>query len=229
MRLTVFNGSPRGTGGNTAMMLEQFLAGFISVPGNSAEVRLLSRYKEIEEQLKAFAQAERVLLAFPLYVDAMPAVVKAFIEALEPFCGRRDNPPMFFLVHSGFPEARHCRPVERYLVKLARRLGGEYQGTIVKPGSEGLRLMPASLNRKLFGQLRELGRIYGAEDRLDHAMVEQLARPERLGPLRMACCALLNLLGLTNKYWDGMLRRNNVYQRRYERPFSDQTFKKEQG
>jgi hypothetical protein len=221
MRLTVFNGSPRGAAGNTARMLEQFLAGFESVPGNSSETLVLARDKEQDGHLRAFAQAESVLLAFPLYVDAMPAVVKAFIEGLEPFCGRKENPPLLFFVHSGFPEASHSRPVERYLERLAKRLGCEYRGTIVKPGSEGVRLMPARLNRKLFGRLRELGRTFGAEGRLDHSIVEQLARPERLGPLRIAIYGLLSLLGLTDRYWDGMLKKNEAFDNRFDQPYLD--------
>lgn len=227
MRLTVFNGSPRGAIGNTARMLEQFLAGFGSAPGNSSEVLILSRAKELDDHLRAFAQADSVLLAFPLYVDAMPAVVKAFIEGLEPFCGRQGNPPMLFFVHSGFPEASHSRPVERYLEKLANRLGGQYRGTIIKPGSEGVRLLPEKMNRKLFSRLRELGRVYGTQGRLDPTILRQLASPERLGPIRIAFYGLLNLLGLTNRYWDAMLRRNGAFERRYDRPYSDQQVRRD--
>lgn len=221
MRLTVFNGSPRGATGNTARMLEQFLAGFGSVAGNSSEVMILARNKEIDDHLRAFAQAESVMLVFPLYVDAMPAVVKAFIEGLEPFCGRKENPPLLFFVHSGFPEASHCRPVERYLEMLAKRLGCECRGTIIKPGSEGVRLMPESMNRRLFDRLRELGRIYGAEGRLDPDIVRRMASPERLGPMQIALYGLLNLLGMTNKYWDAMLKKNGAYEKRFDRPYAE--------
>lgn len=221
MRLTVFNGSPRGAAGNTARMLEQFLAGFESVPGNSSETLVLARAKDLDEHLRAFAQAESALLAFPLYVDAMPAAVKAFIEGLEPFCGRKENPPLLCFVHSGFPEASHSRPVEKYLEGLAKRLGCQYRGTIIKPGSEGVRHMPEAMNRKLFGRLRELGRIYGSEGRVDKSIAGRMASPERLGPLRIAFYGLLNLLGLTNKYWDGMLKRNGAFDKRFDQPYLD--------
>jgi NAD(P)H-dependent FMN reductase len=226
MRLTAFNGSPRGATGNTARMLEQFLAGFNSVPGNSAEARFLCRTREMDEHLKAYAQSERVLLAFPLYVDSMPAAVKAFIEELEPFCGREGNPPLLFLVHSGFPEASHSRPVERYLAKLAKRLGCENKGTIIKPGSEGLRHLPEDMNRKLFGRLRELGCVFGSEDRLEARIVKQLAKPERFNPVQMAVFAAMRLLGITNRYWDAMLRKNNAYEKRFDRPYAEDADKR---
>ncbi len=219
MRLTVFNGSPRGVVGNTARLLEWILAGFESIPGNRSETRVLARTREWDDHRQAFARAESVLLAFPLYVDAMPALVKAFIEGLEPFCGRQDNPALLFLVHSGFPEAAHSRPVERYLKRLALRLGGDYQGTIIKPGSEGVRHRTGYSNRRLSQRLKELGRIYGAQGRLDTDILRQLASPERLGPMHRALYRLLNLLGVTNRYWDGMLQKNGAFPRRYAQPY----------
>ncbi len=219
MRLTVFNGSPRGAAGNTALMLEQFLAGFESVPGNSSETCLLCRVQERNEHLKAFGQAEQALLAFPLYVDSMPAAVKAFIEGLEPFCGRPDNPGLLFLVHSGFTGAAHSRAVERYLVKLARRLGCACHGVIIKPGSEGVRHMPPAINRVLYGRLRLLGEGFGSQRRLEPKILRQLAGPERPGPLWIAKYSAMSLLGLTDKYWDRMLKRNGAYDKRYDQPY----------
>lgn len=221
MRLTVFNGSPRGAAGNTARLLEPFLAGFDSVSGNSSEIFLLCRARERDEHLKAYGQAEQALLAFPLYVDSMPAGVKAFIEELEPFCGRPDNPGLLFLVHSGFTGAAHSRAVERYLVKLAKRLGCASHGVIIKPGSEGVRHMPEAMNRVLFGRLRKLGMAFGSQGTLDPKILRQLAGPERMGPLKIAMYSAMSLLGLTDKYWDGMLRRNGAYERRFDRPYTD--------
>jgi multimeric flavodoxin WrbA len=137
-RLVFFNGSPRGRKGNTPLMLEQVAVGF----GRPVETYHLIRLRETDRMVQAFAKAESALLGFPLYTDAMPGIVKHFIEALEPLVGRSDNPPLGFLVQSGFPEGLHSRYVERYLEKLAARLGSPYLGTIVKGGGEGTRVMP---------------------------------------------------------------------------------------
>ena len=67
----------------------------------------LVRMKQTSELVEAFARPNAPVIGFPLYTDAMPAVVKYFIEALEPLVGRRDNPPIGFLVQSGFPEGLH--------------------------------------------------------------------------------------------------------------------------
>ena len=80
-----------------------------------------------------------------------------------------NNPPIGFLVQSGFPEGAHSRFVERYLEKLAARLGSPYLGTIVRGGGEGTRLMPDKMNRKLFDALQALGRGFAVQGRLDPA------------------------------------------------------------
>jgi len=92
----------------------------------------LIRVKSTDEFVQAFAEAECAWLGFPLYTDAMPGIVKHFIDALEPLAGRKNNPPLGFLVQSGFPEGLHSRYVERYLEKLAARLGSPTWGRLSK-------------------------------------------------------------------------------------------------
>ncbi|MBN1485085.1 MAG: NAD(P)H-dependent oxidoreductase [Chloroflexia bacterium] len=219
MRLTVFNGSPRGRGSNTRAMLEHLLKGFDTVPGNSHEILYLKRVQETERLVQAFAEAESVLLAFPLYTDSMPGLAKAFIEALAPLCGREHNPPLAFMVQCGFPESAHCRYVERYLQKLARRLGSRYVGTIVKGGCEGVRLMPERMNRKLFARLEGIGRTLGQDGRLDPEQLRRLARPERYPAWSMPVFTLLIKTGLLSSYWDRQLKENGVYEQRFAQPY----------
>ena len=89
MQLTVFNGSPRGRKSNSKIILDQFLSGFETTPGNSYELHYLNRLKETEHFVQAFAEADTVLLTHPLYTDAMPAIVKAFHRSSwNQICGR---------------------------------------------------------------------------------------------------------------------------------------------
>lgn len=219
MKLTLFNGSPRGEHSNTRILMEQFERGFAETAGNTLEVHYLAREKDPQALRAAFMQAEVVLLAFPLYTDAMPGMVKAFIEALQPLCGREGNPPIAFLVQSGFPEALHSRYVERYLEKLARRLGCRYLGTIVKGGVEGIQSQPPNWTRKLFEHFYQLGRGFGADLRLDPARLRSLARPERYPLVGQLIVRLLMKTGLIHFYWDGQLKQNQAYERRFARPY----------
>ncbi len=180
MKLTVFNGSPRGKSSNTKILLEHFMEGFMTTEGNTYVLAYLARVKKSGDFVKLFQEAEQVLLAFPLYTDAMPAIVKAFIESLAPLCGRPENPGIGFMVQGGLPEATHARHLKRYLEKLSTRLGCHYKGTVTKGGIEGIQEQPAMMTRKLFKSFYELGALYGQTGEFDEKMTRNLAQPERL-------------------------------------------------
>ena len=220
-RITFFNGSPRGAKGNTPILLEQFGRGFTSLPGRSTEVFHLNHTREAERFQQAFANAECAWLGFPLYTDAMPGLVKAFIETLEPLRGRPGNPSIGFLVQSGFPEAVHSRHVERYLEKLAARLGSPYLGTIVKGSGEGVRLMPENMNRKLFDALQQLGRTFAESGRLDTKITGAIARPERYPAIAAPLFKLLSYTPLFSAYWDPQLKENGVFDQRFAKPYQE--------
>lgn len=220
MELTVFNGSPRGKRSNTKVLLEHFINGFMTTDGNTYELAYLNRVKDSDKFIKSFQEAEQVLLAFPLYTDAMPAMVKTFIESLEPFCRGEGNPAIGFIVHSGFPEAIQSRYVERYLEKLTRRLGCKYTGTVIKGGTEGIRIQPLLMTRKLFKSFYELGKTFGKTGEFDKQIVLKLAKPESLTKFRLWTFRLLSKIGLTNFYWDSQLKKNNAYEKRFAKPYA---------
>jgi multimeric flavodoxin WrbA len=216
-RLTLFNGSPRGPRGNTPIFLNEFARGF----GGPSEMHHLIRVKSTEQFVQAFAEAECVWLGFPLYTDAMPGVVKHFIEALQPLVGRKNNPPVGFIVQSGFPEGLHSRYIERYLEKLAARLGSPYLGTIVKGNGEGVRQMPPEAARSLFENLQSLGHGLAAEGRLNPEILSHIAAPERFPSIMGPIFQVIVRLPFSHSYFDDMLKKNNVYERRFARPFAE--------
>jgi NAD(P)H-dependent FMN reductase len=179
----------------------------------------LNRVSDAERFQQAFAEAEHVLLGFPLYADAMPGIVKAFIETLEPFRGRENNPSIGFLVQSGFPEAAHSRYVERYLEKLSVRLGCPYSGTIVKGNGEGVRFTPPEKNRALFQTLHQLGATYGQTGQFDPALLERLAKPERFPKWMAPVFQVMLKTKMANRGWDNPLKENGAYERRFARPY----------
>ena len=218
-RLTVFNGSPRGRKGNTPLMLEQFLKGFTASGEHTFEIYHLNRLKEAERFQHAFAEAEGVLLGFPLYTDAMPGIIKAFIETLTPFQHRSSNPPIGFLVQSGFPEAAHSRHIERYLEKLAHRLGSPYLGTMVKGGGEGIRIMPEQMTHNLFQTLYQLGETFGEAGRFEASLLRQLAKPERYPAYLAPFFKVFLKTRQATWYWDTQLKEYGAFERRFAQPY----------
>lgn len=219
-RLTVFSGSPRGKKGNTPLLLGHFLRGFESNPGKTSEVFHLNRIHDREIFRAAFAGAECALVGFPLYVDAMPGQVKAFIESLEDRVGQPGNPPMGFLVQSGFPEALHSRHVERYLEKLAERLGSPYLGTMVKGGVEGIQIQPEKMTAGLFDTMYRLGKAFGETGQLDPALLHTLAGTEKFPAYLGPVFSLLSHTPMLNFYWNQQLKQNGAFERHNARPYT---------
>ena len=215
-KLTLFNGSPRGRRGNTPIFLCEIATGF----GGPSEIHHLIRLKETQAMVQAFAEAECVVLGFPLYTDSMPGMVKHFIEALQPLVGQAGNPPLGFVVQSGFPEGLHSRYVERYLERLAERLGCPYLGSVIKGNGEGVRSMPTEATKGLFTDLQSLDAGLARQGRFDPQVLAHIAQPERfpaiLGPIFQAFLRM----PASHSYFDGMLKKNGAFAQRFARPLA---------
>ena len=219
--LTVFNGSPRGTSANTEHLIRAVCDGYRRVGGSVAGPTLYLREEaHLPKHVRAFSEAEQILLAFPLYTDAMPGLVKAFIEALEPLCKREANAPIAFLVHSGFPEGTHSRRVERYLERLAERLKQPYLGTIVKGNSEGIRHRSDEENKPVFEKLRTLGSDLAEGRPMTAAALAALAAPERFPWWMVPVGHIMVRLQTAHSFWDEQLKENGAYEKRFARPYA---------
>lgn len=221
MRLTVFNGSPRGKKSNSAFLIKHFLKGFHAEEGNFSEIVYLNRIKETEKNVESFKDADHVILFFPLYTDAMPAIVKYFVEALEPLCGLKDNPSIGFVIQSGFPEPIHSKFVARYMDKLAKRLGCQHTGTVIRGGVEGIQVQPLWMTKKVLNSFVTLGRLYSEKGKFDKDIIQKLAPRERLSAGKIMFYRFVDFIGVTNMYWNMMLKKHKAYEKRFARPFSD--------
>jgi hypothetical protein len=218
MRLTVFNGSGRGKSGNTVILLDAFLKGFSSMESCSYTLHTLIQKGSLAIHTAAFAEAEHVLLAFPMYTDMVPAVVKNFIETLEPYCGRSGNPSIGFIIHCGFPEGVQLRALERYLEKLSRRLGCHYAGTVLKGNSEGLRETSPEKLTALLHIFETLGRGYAQTGEFDRTLIDRLAQPERLPGWMAFIFRILAFTPIVNLGWNQSLKKNGAFRKRFARP-----------
>jgi hypothetical protein len=204
-------------------MLSRLAEGWVSAGGAAPEPLHLAHPADFDRAVAAFAGAEVVLLGMPLYTDAMPGLVMAFIEALAPrvavaAAGGR-NPVLAFLVQSGFPEALHSRPLERFLEKLARRLGSPYAGTIVRGGGEALRMRPDASSQRLWAQLRTLGGQLARDRRFGAPELKAIAGIERFSPVTGALLSVAFRLPLAQFPWNRQLKQNGAWDRRFAAPY----------
>jgi hypothetical protein len=217
MRLTVFNGSPRGKKGNSKIILDHFLRGFEATAGNTVELYYLNRLKDTDQFVQAFADAETILIAHPLYTDAMPGIVKAFIEALEPLGSRESKPAIGFLIQSGFQEAAHLRPVERYWEKISSRIGSRYLGAIIRGGCLPIHRLEKQF-QKVLASFYEIGKTFGETGQFDQKMVQKLAGPEKLpGLMRLIIKLVWKISG--NSHFDDWLKENDAFDQNFAKPY----------
>ena len=208
-KLVIYNGSPRRSGSNSALVLEQVL----ETLGDKVEIRDLKQKEKWEEWAESFKNEKDVLFFLPLYVHAMPSHVMAFIEKLQTSKGS-----ISFFLQSGFPESSQSHYLEAYFEQLALRIGRTYLGTAIKGGMESLKMRPPIGQEKMIEPLvKAIASLInkGSFNRLE---ISELARPIRYGK---GMVILFHLLGkrVLNFFWDQQLKANNAFEKRFDRPY----------
>lgn len=209
-KLVIYNGSPRRSGSNSALILKKA----VEALGDRIEIRDLKESDKWEEWAEAFKGEKHVMLFMPLYVHAMPSHVMAFIEKLQPSEGS-----ISFFVQSGFPESSQSHYLEAYFEQLALRLGRTYLGTAIKGGIEGLQIRPVKAQEKIIEPLVKaiVNLVY--EGNFTPTNISQLAKPIRLGMVMRILFNLLAKTGLTNFFWNKQLKENNAFEKRFDCPY----------
>lgn len=222
MKLTVFNGSPRGRKSNSSVLSKWIAEGAAKAGRIDHEEVFLVKTQEHGLYADKFAESDIALIIFPLYTDSMPGIVAAFIEELAPLAGKMQGRKLGFVVHSGFPEACHSRHVEKYLVRLAELLGADYAGTAVMGTSEPTRLMPESNQRKKKERFERLGESMVKNGTFDKSTLKELAHPEKYaGPMLLLCKAAAGI-GLFNISFKAILKQNNALKNSFARPYEEE-------
>ena len=220
MKLIIYNGSPRGLKSNTRLLMDEFIKGIYNEGRYDVEVYYLSARSQRLQGVEAFPTADKVILAFPLYTDSMPGLVKEFIEKLSVYEGTDCNPDMGYVVQSGFPEPAHSRHVERYLERLTERLDAKYLGTAVKGGVEGIRIMPGWMTKKLRKNFYLLGEKFNALGALDRRIIKRLTPSEQLNRRSLFLFKIMHNTSFGNFYWNKQLKENEVFELRFASPYA---------
>ncbi len=218
MKLLIINGSPRGKNSNSTLLSEKFVDGFMSINNHSvdiANIAIKSTRDNIHSQIK---ECDSIILIFPLYTDCMPGIVMEFFENVHVSAVLK-NKPLGFIVHSGFPESKQSTFVEKYLDKLSLRLECKYIGTVIKAGSEGLKIMAPFMTKKIFNQFYMLGKVFAESEAFDSRINLGLRKPYQISAFKLSIIKLLSKTGLTNFYWNMNLKKNNAMHLRDAQPY----------
>lgn len=216
MSLLIFNGSPRGEKSNSDIIISWFMEGY-----ESASKVYLKKVKQHETFIEESKSFDQLLFVFPLYVDGMPAQVKSFFERMSQHKEDFKDKEVAFIIHSGFSEAIHSKNLEKYLARFAGIMEMKRYGVFIIPGSEGFRIMPQRMTAKKARIVAEIGRTYQVDKPFHKEGKAALEGPLVQSKAKVAYFNVLKKLGLTNLYWDQQLKKNNVFDKRFDAPYSE--------
>ncbi|NLW46089.1 MAG: NAD(P)H-dependent oxidoreductase [Firmicutes bacterium] len=221
MQLTIFNGSPRGTGSNSDLLIQWLVEGVRQNSNFRIDMLYLNKNRNHDSYIDKFKTSDIVLVVFPLYTDCMPGITMSFMEKLQPLRRSLTGLKLGFVVHSGFPEAIQSRQVEKYLEWLTEELGTDYLGTVVMGGSEGISKRNQVLIRKKRMLFNELGRRLSQADKFDAELVKKIAGIEKLGKFSVCLLQIIIKTGLLNIIMNRRFKEKNAYRERFARPYAE--------
>jgi len=141
-------GSPRGES-STSASLGNYLLHRLEELGLSNEKafihRLVNRQEKQKELFSIVDKADLIILAFPLYVDSLPAPVIKAMELLNEeraLSKSSKNQGFVALSNCGFPEASHINTALEICRIFAKESGFEWKGGIAFGGGEAVHGIP---------------------------------------------------------------------------------------
>ncbi len=221
-RVTLLVGSPRPRGTSTSEALGRYLLELLGRAGVATDVLFLGalRGPRVEDEVApAVAASDLVVLASPVYVDALPATVTAALERLAAARARwahRDPPRLVALVNCGFPEAIHARTALDICHAFADVAGLAWAGGLGLGAGEALHGTPLERAGGIAAKVRRALELASdalhAERSVPDEAVTLMAAP--LVPPRLYTL-LGNVRWLRDAYGHGTVRRL------WARPYSD--------
>lgn len=131
-RALLLVGSPRTTTSTSSA-----LGGYLleQLAGHQVETQTIQLYTHLGTAAKrqvlfdALDSADLIVLAFPLYIDSLPAPVIAALDLIvTQRAGKRTNQRMVAISNCGFPEAHHCDTALAICAHFAQQAGLPWAG-----------------------------------------------------------------------------------------------------
>lgn len=216
MKTIILNGSPKANikESNTEIFINEFMRNM----KKKCTVKYIARenHDDLANSLKDY---DTILIFLPLYIHAMPGIVMKFIEKLE--TNIMEGKKLGFLIQAGFPETAQEQFVVRYFEMLSKELKCNYIGTVCKGEAAAAYMFPKKY-KKIFAELNELGRIFESTGKYDKQITAKLGHPYNLSdysPVTLTAIKVGYKLGLCDLGWKMMMKKNNVLDRSFDKPF----------
>jgi multimeric flavodoxin WrbA len=175
MHVLIINGSPRiKAHSNTDKIIDKFGEG-LKEAGSTYEQYEVSDRKQWDAIRDAFAKAENILIAIPLYVENIPGLLLEFLETVP---ARRGDANIAYILQGGFAEGAQLRCGEAYLEILTKQLGCNYKGTLVKGDNFSIRFFEGKQRDKVTGPYKNMGVIFGKNGDFNSEECKKFTGPE---------------------------------------------------
>jgi hypothetical protein len=219
-RALIVNGSPKRSRSTSEVLGRRLMEGLERRGVETELVQLhvcLTSDSGREGLLAAVERCDLLVLAFPLYVDSLPAPMIRMLELIA--ARRRDaaepgHPQLAAIVNCGFPEARHNDTALRICRLFADQCGFEWAGGLALGGGEAISGRPlgavGGMVRHIPAVLEEAAGALAAGRPIPDEAIRRMARP--LVPGR-----LYTLFG--SRRWRRDAKRHGVAGRLHDRPY----------
>ena len=216
--LVIINGSPRvAKYSNTDKIIHSFVKG-LEEAGITWELHNLSNRKEWDTAREAFLTHERILIAFPLYVECIPSMMLEFLGTLP--SERKQPAQLSFLLHGGMDEGNEFRFCERILQGLPAQFGCSYGGTLIHGGSFGIRTREDAVKTKIVAPYEKMGRLFAQQGNFLTPEAKKFTGPEQYPWLVRKMVSLL-FLKKVNKGFEDFAKSWGCTRPLDDKPYSD--------
>ena len=214
-------GSPKGEN-STSASLGNYLIHKLEEQGLSSErafiYRLVNRQEKQKELLSLVDNADLIILAFPLYVDSLPAPVIKAMELLNEeraLSKSSKNQGFVVLSNCGFPEASHINTALEICRIFAKESGLDWKGGVAFGGGGAVNGIPLEERGGMVRNVRK-GLNIAAE-----ALAKGKAIPQEATDLiskKMMPVGLYKMMG--NLGWRFQARKFGARKRMKNKPYS---------
>jgi len=212
MKLTIFNGSPRGIKSNSSRMVPWIT----NTPVE--EICYLNKFSLHESYIENAKSADALLFIFPLYVDSMPGITKSFFELMENHKAILSGKPVYFVIHSGFPEMIQSRSLSRYVRYFATKIMNmDYKGTVIVGGSESMQMAPDGAFRKLQSNLKIVGKAIENKEMVPENINILINKRDRLTAIQRF---IFSINPLKNFYWNYRAKQHGIKINLTDQPYA---------
>lgn len=136
MRIAMINGSPKPGISNSAFLIQKLEP--LITEGNEISHYNINRNPLTEEQYRELLSMDVLILAFPLYVDAIPSHLFRMLADFEEYAKKESKKDIYVyaVINNGFYEGKQCGTAIEILKNWCLRSGLHFGRAVCHGGGE---------------------------------------------------------------------------------------------